>query len=64
MLFLFLSKVRFKERLLFISFDRGFDREFLIFSRNGKYRRLFDEGRIGFGKGSKLGIFKEYLIRV
>lgn len=48
-----LPKARSKERLPSISPDRGQDRESPTFSRNGKYRRSLDEGRIGLGKGSK-----------
>lgn len=59
-----LPKARSKERLPSISPDRGLDRESPTFSRNGKYRRSFDEGRIGLGKGSKPGTLKEYSIRV
>ncbi|XP_022336709.2 uncharacterized protein LOC111132656 isoform X3 [Crassostrea virginica] len=48
-----LPKARSKERLPSISPDRGHDRESPTFSRNGKYRRSFDEAKTGLGKGNK-----------
>ena len=51
-----LPKARSKERLPSISPDQGHDRESPTFSRNGKYRRSFDEAKTGLGKGNKPGI--------
>ncbi|XP_061177816.1 uncharacterized protein LOC133186594 isoform X2 [Saccostrea echinata] len=48
-----IPKARSKERLPSISPDRGLDRDSPTFSRNGKYRRSFDEGKIGLGRGNK-----------
>ncbi|XP_062621332.1 uncharacterized protein LOC134282921 [Saccostrea cucullata] len=48
-----LPKTRSKERLPSISPDRGQDRDSPTFSRNGRYRRSFDEGRVGLGRGNK-----------